>query len=68
MKKSLYSISMVVILFAIITACNSSQTQTQTQVAEVYQCPMDCEEGKTYDKEGTCPVCGMDLEKVEKEK
>ncbi|PTM09036.1 MAG: hypothetical protein DA407_06670 [Bacteroidetes bacterium] len=32
-----------------------------------YQCPMDCEEGKTYDSPGTCPVCAMDLKKVEKE-
>lgn len=34
---------------------------------EVYQCPMDCEKGKTYEEEGTCPVCKMDLKKVEKE-
>ena len=34
---------------------------------DVYQCPMDCENGKTYDKEGICPVCEMDLKKVEKE-
>jgi hypothetical protein len=33
-------------------------------VMEVYQCPMDCEEGKTYEKEGSCPVCKMDLKKV----
>jgi transcription initiation factor IIE alpha subunit len=33
----------------------------------VYACPMDCENGKTYDKEGKCPVCEMDLKKVEKE-
>lgn len=26
-----------------------------------YVCPMDCEGGKTYKKEGTCPVCGMFL-------
>ena len=32
----------------------------------VYQCPMDCEDGKTYDEEGKCPVCKMDLKKVEK--
>ncbi len=32
---------------------------------DVYQCPMDCEEGKTYEEEGKCPVCGMDLKKVE---
>ena len=34
---------------------------------DVYQCPMDCENGKTYEKEGICPVCEMDLKKVEKE-
>lgn len=27
----------------------------------VYQCPMDCEKGKTYEAAGSCPVCGMDL-------
>jgi hypothetical protein len=38
--------------------------QDTTKVAAaVYQCPMDCEHGKTYDKAGVCPVCGMDLEK-----
>ena len=34
-------------------------------MAAEYQCPMDCEEGKTYDKEGTCPVCKMELKKQE---
>ena len=29
--------------------------------AGVYYCPMHCEEDKTYDKPGDCPVCGMDL-------
>ena len=32
-----------------------------------YQCPMDCENGKKYDKPGTCPVCEMDLKEVEDE-
>lgn len=26
-----------------------------------FYCPMHCEGDKTYDKEGDCPVCGMDL-------
>jgi hypothetical protein len=34
---------------------------------DVYQCPMDCEKGKTYDKPGSCPVCKMDLKKVSKD-
>lgn len=27
----------------------------------IYYCPMHCEGDKTYDKPGSCPVCGMDL-------
>jgi Cu2+-exporting ATPase len=27
----------------------------------LYYCPMHCEGEKTYDKPGSCPVCGMDL-------
>jgi len=29
--------------------------------SSVYQCPMDCEKGKTYEVAGSCPVCKMDL-------
>ena len=31
----------------------------------MYQCPMKCEGDKTYDKAGSCPVCGMDLKEVD---
>ena len=27
----------------------------------IFYCPMRCEDDKTYDKFGSCPVCGMDL-------
>jgi protein SCO1/2 len=30
-----------------------------------YQCPMECEGDKTYATQTSCPVCKMDLEKVE---
>ena len=30
-----------------------------------YQCPMKCEEDKTYDASGQCPTCKMDLKEVE---
>lgn len=35
--------------------------------SSVYQCPMDCEKGKTYEVAGSCPVCEMDLVKISKE-
>lgn len=30
-----------------------------------YQCPMKCEDDKTYKEEGKCPKCEIALEKVE---
>ena len=63
----------IIFLFAAalsLSACNNSnKTETNsaevksdsTQTATIYQCPMKCEGEKTYDKAGTCPVCGMDL-------
>jgi len=27
----------------------------------IFYCPMQCEGNKTYDKQGSCPKCGMDL-------
>ncbi len=38
-----------------------TNTETEQLTAMAYQCPMNCESGKTYDKAGTCPVCKMDL-------
>ena len=35
--------------------------------ADAYQCPMDCEDGKTYEEAGKCPVCEMDIVKIEHE-
>lgn len=34
-------------------------------VMAAYQCPMKCEEEKTYSEPGSCPICKMDLKKVE---
>src|ERR1035437_3123750 len=33
----------------------------QSKSTGVYYCPMHCEGDKTYEKQGVCPVCGMDL-------
>jgi len=35
-----------------------------TNNAGKYYCPMMCEGDKLYDKFGSCPVCGMNLEKI----
>lgn len=41
--------------------------QVQTEKA-TYACPMKCEGEKTYDKQGSCPKCKMDLKKADMKK
>ncbi len=70
--KANFRLPLAFIMALSITACNSEGTGTpgadSTQTANVdahehsYRCPMNCEKGKTYDKPGKCPVCGMNLE------
>ena len=38
-----------------------SASDEKTISSVEYQCPMDCEHGKTYHEAGSCPVCKMDL-------
>lgn len=45
---------------------NHAADKADIAMVDAYKCPMDCEKGKTYDEEGKCPVCEMDLKKVEK--
>lgn len=40
---------------------SKKQTQPKGQGTGVFYCPMHCEDDKTYDEAGDCPVCGMDL-------
>jgi uncharacterized paraquat-inducible protein A len=44
-----------------------SETEMHEAHHDKYKCPMDCEEGKTYDEPGKCPVCKMDLQKVKED-
>ncbi|HVK96770.1 MAG TPA: heavy metal-binding domain-containing protein [Flavisolibacter sp.] len=41
---------------------DSATTMSSESHQHAYRCPMNCEKGKTYDKPGRCPVCGMNLE------
>lgn len=69
MKKMLLALPLMLLF-----ACSANQEKTKTTegketekvVAETkkYACPMKCEADKTYDKEGKCPVCHMDLQEV----
>lgn len=41
-----------------------NDAHTHQIAAGKYYCPMHCEGDKVYDKPGSCPVCGMNLEKA----
>lgn len=73
MKKTIYLVAAIFSIAVIFTSCKETKKEaSKTESHEnhgaekmashdVYQCPMDCEKGKTYEKEGSCPVCKMDL-------
>lgn len=67
MKKSILAFFAVLTLGFALQSCDNSSKEPKSGQAEEkvqYQCPMDCEKGKTYENTGQCPVCGMDLEKA----
>jgi hypothetical protein len=40
---------------------------SEDMATAVYQCPMKCEDEKTYPEPGTCPECKMKLKEVKSE-
>lgn len=67
MKKLLLGLTVVIATGIISVSCNNNASTKEATVdstahAHSFRCPMNCENGKTYDKEGSCPVCGMHLE------
>jgi len=62
--KTLKYIIVVLLTVVAFQSCNSDKKSTD-QLTEVYQCPMQCEGDKTYDKNVGCPICKMDLQLVE---
>ena len=72
MKKQIIKAALLLTVITFMASCgtNSSESKKENTATEQtenakYQCPMKCEGEKTYDKPGQCPVCNMDLEKVE---
>ena len=66
MKQFKIILSMAIAVFCF-TAVNAQPIKA-TGDTVIYQCPMKCEGDKTYDKAGKCPVCNMNLSKVEAKK
>lgn len=75
MKKTLLIFTVIFSTAIFFTACKETKKEeVKTEITDehihenenvatksVYQCPMDCEKGKTYKEAGICPVCNMDL-------
>ena len=83
MKKIVLVFAAIIVIAAVFTSCKEAKKEVKEEKVEakeakveakeavaqaVYQCPMDCEDGKTYDKPGSCPVCKMDLKEKVAEK
>ena len=79
MKKPILLLALFLSMSIMLTSCKESKKDSKIEnnehavekadlaLNDVYQCPMDCEEGKTYEKEGICPVCKMELQIVKKD-
>lgn len=83
MKKSILLVAAIFSVAVLFTSCKESKKEevktesheghghdvdSKMASADAFQCPMDCEKGKSYDKEGACPVCKMDLKKQSADK
>ncbi len=71
-KTQIITATFLLTLSIFIISCGSKTSESQTEKPATeqtenakYQCPMKCEGEKTYDKPGSCPVCNMDLKKIE---
>ncbi|MDU8885759.1 heavy metal-binding domain-containing protein [Yeosuana sp. MJ-SS3] len=72
MKKTILALALIFGLSTVTFSCKDKEKQvSETEMHEAqhdkYKCPMECEEEKTYDEPGKCPVCKMDLQKVKEE-
>jgi protein SCO1/2 len=45
------------------SACDFKKN-SKVEIADAYQCPMNCEDDKIYNKPGSCPICKMDLQPI----
>ncbi|MFD1293373.1 heavy metal-binding domain-containing protein [Lutibacter holmesii] len=78
MKKSMLLVAAIFSIAVMFTSCKETKKEeveieiheehehkSEDAIAssEVFKCPMDCEEGKSYEEAGACPVCKMDLKK-----
>ncbi len=59
---SITKMALLLISICVLQSCNFDKKENQNTAT--YQCPMQCEDTKTYNKAGSCPICKMDLKAV----
>ena len=73
MKFKTKSLMVALISLVMLSSCkdkakeNADGIKNELLAENQYQCPMDCEDGKTYVEAGSCPVCKMGLKLVSKD-
>ncbi len=65
MKKIISTLFTTLFFSTLFISCDTASKSSSDNENFKYQCPMKCEGEKIYDKAGTCPVCKMDLKKIE---
>ena len=66
MKNTLTLFFALILSTSVFVSCGSGEKKQEVPIEtakEQYQCPMKCTE-EIFDKPGSCPVCGMELEKI----
>ena len=72
MKKTILTLAIIIAVGFTFTSCKNDKKEVKVEDVKTeaakemasnvgYQCPMDCEKGKSYTEKGNCPVCKMDL-------
>jgi len=59
--------ALIVVVASLVSCMQESPPETPPQNVQHYACPMECEGSKTYLVPGSCPICKMDLELVERD-
>ncbi len=54
------------LLIALVSINSCKETNSKDKEVTVYQCPMKCEGEKTFNEEGSCPICKMDIKPIKK--
>lgn len=62
--KHFKAILFLILILISFTSCKENKDIKKNDVAIVYQCPMQCEDEKIYQTEGSCPICNMDLKAI----